>query len=77
MATMTIERRVARLEATGGGGSGGFPPCLECGGPDDFGPDNTYELIFIDPGGPEDKEEFCETCGRQTRFVIRFPEDLS
>jgi hypothetical protein len=76
VALTTQTRRVRALEG-GGGGSRGFPPCPECGGPDDFGPDNTYELIFIDPGGPEDKEEFCETCGRQTRFVIRFPEDLS
>jgi hypothetical protein len=76
VALTTQTRRVRALE-DGGGGSGGFPPCAECGGPEDFGPDNTYELIFIDPGGPEDREEFCETCGRQRHLVIRFPEDLS
>jgi hypothetical protein len=59
---------VSRLEeATGGGGE-----CPECGGPD--GPDDhtTYELIFVE----ESEEEWCETCGRQTGIVIRWPEDL-
>jgi hypothetical protein len=71
----SVATRVERLlEATGGGGDGA---CLEYGGPHNFGPDDTYELVFIEPDGPEDREEWCETCGRQTEFVVRFPEDLS
>ena len=70
MALATQTRRVRVLED--GGGSGEFPPCPECGGPDDSGPDNTYELIFDD----EVKEEWCPACGRQTSVVIKFAEDL-
>ena len=67
MAKTTIERRVAALEEASGGGE-----CPECGGPD--GPDDhtTYEVVFVE----EAEEEWCETCGRQTEFVIRWPEDL-
>ena len=72
MALTTQTRRVRALEATGGGGSGGFPPCPECGGPDDFGPDNTYELVFDDTV----EDEWCPACGRQTSLVIKFAEDL-
>jgi hypothetical protein len=64
----TIERRVNALEeATGGGGE-----CPECGGPDEPGDHTTYEVVFVD----EAEEEWCETCGRQTGIVIRWPEDL-
>jgi hypothetical protein len=63
-----IERRVSALEEAAGGGG----ECPECGGP--AGPDDhtTYELVFDD----EVEEEWCETCGRQTGFVIRWPEEL-
>jgi predicted RNA-binding Zn-ribbon protein involved in translation (DUF1610 family) len=67
MAVTQALKRVERLEtATGGGGE-----CPECGwgGGDDFGPNDTYELTWVDPGGAEDKDEFCESCGRQ--LVIR------
>jgi hypothetical protein len=64
----TIERRVSALEAAAGGGSG----CPECGGPDDPDDHTPYEVVFDD----EAEEEWCETCGRQTGFVIRWPEDL-
>jgi endogenous inhibitor of DNA gyrase (YacG/DUF329 family) len=64
----TIERRVARLEES----IGGSGKCPECGGPDDFGPDNTYELVFDDTV----EDEWCPACGRQTSLVIKFAEDL-
>jgi endogenous inhibitor of DNA gyrase (YacG/DUF329 family) len=64
----TIERRVARLEES----IGGSGKCPECGGPDDFGPDNTYELVFDDTV----EEEWCPACGRQTSVVIKFAEAL-
>jgi hypothetical protein len=64
----TIERRVARLEES----IGGSGKCPECGGPDDFGPDNTYELVFDDTV----EDEWCPACGRQTSLVIKFAEAL-
>ena len=67
----SLERRVSRLEeSTGGGGK-----CPECGwGGDDFGPDDTYEVEWIDPGRAEDREEFCEVCGRQLAYVITWED---
>jgi hypothetical protein len=67
MAKTTIERRVTALEAASGGGR-----CPECGGPDDPDDHTTYEVVFVE----EAQEEWCETCGRQTGIVIRWPEDL-
>ena len=66
--TTTIERRLAALEESAGGGG----KCPECGGPD--GPDDhtTYGVVWVEEG----EEEWCETCGRQTGFVIHWPEDL-
>jgi len=65
VATTIIERRVARLEEAAGGGE--CPRCGWGGGDDDNRP---YELTFIDPGGPDDREEFCEECGRQLVYVL-------
>jgi len=64
----SLATKVARLEAAAGGGSG----CPECGSPDAPDDHTTYELVFVDDA----EEEWCETCGRQTGFVIRWPEDL-
>jgi hypothetical protein len=74
VATPIIERRVARLEAAAGGGG----RCPDCGGPSGAEPDDhsSYEVVWVDPGGPDAREERCETCGRQTAIVIRWPEDL-
>jgi hypothetical protein len=67
--TTTIKRRVAALEASVGGGE-----CPECGGSDD---DNRpYEVTFIDPGGPDDREEFCEACGRQLVYVLTWGDEM-
>jgi len=30
---------------------------------------HAYELTFVDPGGPDDREEFCEAGGRQRQLV--------
>ena len=55
-------------------GGGGLPPCDRCGWggddgePDDFGPDDTFEIVFAD----EPEEEFCPECGRQVNVVVRF-----
>ncbi len=58
--------RVGRLE------NGRAQACPECGGGDEFGPHDTYEIVWVDDA----EEEWCETCGRQTAIVIRWPEDL-
>jgi hypothetical protein len=70
----SLQAKVSRLEEAAGGGG----ECPECGGPSGAEPDDhsSYELVFIDPGGPEDREEWCDTCGRQTGIVIRWLEDL-
>lgn len=62
-----IQRDIERLRTATGGGRGPGGECPECGwgGGDDFGPNDTYEVTWVDPVGPEDKNEFCETCGRQ------------
>ena len=70
---MTVKQAIRRVEALEAAtGSGGFPPCPECGwsGGDDFGPDDTYEIRWIDPGEADPVETWCETCGRQTTIVI-------
>jgi hypothetical protein len=65
----SVQAKVSRLEeATGGTGGDACPRCG--GGGDDFDPDDTYEVEWIDPGGPEDREEFCEACGQQLVYVI-------
>ena len=56
----TIERRVAALEATTGGGK-----CPECGGPDDRPP----SIRFVDPDKAP-PEEWCPTCGRAVATTI-------
>jgi hypothetical protein len=58
---------LAALEKAAGGGA-----CPECGGPDDPGDYTAYEVVWVE----EAEEEWCETCGRQTEFVIRWPEGL-
>jgi hypothetical protein len=68
----SLQAKVSRLEAAAGGGD----ECPECGGPDKPDDHTPYEIVFIDPGGPEDWEEWCETCGRQTGIVLRWPEDM-
>ena len=69
VATTTIQRRVARLEdASNAGGE-----CPECGW---GGGDNcSYEVKWVDPGGPDDREEFCETCGRQVAYVLTWGDE--
>jgi hypothetical protein len=69
----TIERRIVRLEEATGG------DCPDCGGPSGAGPSgagpddySSYEVVWVDHA----EEEWCETCGRQTGIVIRWPEDL-
>ena len=64
----SLQAKVSRLEAAVGGGG----ECPECGGPDDPDEHTTYEVVWAE----EAQEEWCETCGRQTGIVIRWPEDL-
>jgi hypothetical protein len=75
----TIEKRVADLETSHGiGGGGGGPRCPECGGlPDreEFGPHDTYELVFVEEGEEMPEDEWCPECGAQTQFVIRYADD--
>jgi hypothetical protein len=63
----SLNGRVQRLE------NGRPQACPECGGGGDGGGnDDTYELVWVD----EAEEEWCETCGRQTAIVVRWPEDM-
>ena len=62
--TTTIERRVARLEATDGGGK-----CPECGWDGD--PSKIeYVVEWQNADGPTEPDEFCETCGRQLTCTV-------
>jgi hypothetical protein len=60
-----LNGRVERLE------NASPQACPECGG-NEGGNGDTYELVFVN----EAEEEWCETCGRQTGIVIRWPEDM-
>jgi hypothetical protein len=73
----SLQRRVAALEeAASGKGPGG--ECPECGGPDHFGENDTFEVVFEDatPGESPGENEYCPECGRQTTMVIKFGEEL-
>jgi hypothetical protein len=63
----SLERRVVALEEATSGDDGECPRCGWGGGDDD---NHTYELTFIDPGGPDDREEFCEASGRQLVYIL-------
>jgi hypothetical protein len=67
----TIQRRVSRLEEAAGG------DCPDCGGPSGADPDDHsgYEIVWVDPGGPDDREEFCEECGRQLVYVLTWGDE--
>ena len=69
MAAQSIRRRIARLEEAAIAGG----ECLRCG----WGADNSpsYELEWIDPDSPDDREEFCETCGRQLVYVLTWGDE--
>jgi|SRR5215208_1064393 hypothetical protein len=62
----SLKRRVVALEEATGGDDGECPRSGWGGGDDD---NHTYELTFIDPGVPDDREEFCEACGRQLVYI--------
>lgn len=63
---MNLDRRLCRLEARSSEASG----CPECGLPSD-GPVGDYEVLWDDAGDADPVEpESCETCGRQTVFVV-------
>ena len=68
----SIQAKVSQLEKAATSGSSAGGECPECGGGggDDFGVHDTYELVWIDPGGPDDREEFCEACGWQLVVVL-------
>ncbi len=73
----SVQAKLSRLEtATGGGDDGECPEC-GWGGGDEFGPNDSYELTWVDPGGPEDREEWCESCGRQLVIRITWGDDAS
>ena len=71
-----IESRVARLEAAAGSG-GKCPDCGGPSGPSGAGPDDhsSYEIVWVDPGGPDDREEFCEECGWQLVYVLTWGDE--
>jgi hypothetical protein len=69
----TIERRVAALEESAGGGSNGCGYCDGGGGNDDDR-DGPYELYFADEL-PDDLEENCPECGRELITTIYFDDD--
>ena len=80
----SLERRVARLEATGGGGGWDGPPCDECGwrGPDDNS--KPARFVFTWEGGdgcellPRDEDgepkEHCGACGRKLVWLPSFED---
>jgi hypothetical protein len=72
----TRERRVDKLEVAKLGGGGGGPRCPECGGLDDHGPNDTYEIVFV---APEEAGEnrWCETCGLPVDVVIGWGDEQS
>ena len=51
--------------------------CPSCGwgggGPGDDNP--PYELTWIDPGGADDREEYCEECGRQLVYILTWRDE--
>jgi hypothetical protein len=69
----SIQRRVERLEEAAGAGV----ECPRCGWSAGDGENDTYELIFIDPGSPEDRKEYCEACGRQLVIVLSWGDEPS
>ena len=68
----SLKRRVVTLEKAIGGDGGECPRCGWGGGDDDH---HSYELVFIDPGGPEDREEYCEACGRKLVHVLTWGDE--
>jgi hypothetical protein len=74
-ANSKIERRLYALESSAREGMGGGS-CPECGGPPDGkpGPNDTYELLFVDP--EEDSEnEWCQTCGRPIHITLTWGDE--
>lgn len=70
----SVQAKVSRLEAaTGGGGDDGECPDCGWGGGDDG--NHRYEVTWVDPGGPEDREEYCESCGQQLVIVLTWGDD--
>jgi hypothetical protein len=68
----SVATKVGRLlEATGGTG-GECPRCGWGGGDDD---NHTYEVTSINPGGSDDREEFCEVCSRQLVYVLTWGDE--
>ena len=72
----SVETKVSQLEKATGGGGGECPRCGWGGrGPgDDKRP---YEVTWVAPGGPDDREEFCEECGRQLVYVLTWGDEAS
>jgi hypothetical protein len=68
----SLERRVVALEEATSGDDGECARCGWGGGDDD---NHTYELTFIDPGGPDDREEFCEASGRQLVYILTWGDE--
>jgi len=61
----TIERRVAALEESAGGG-GACPECGWDGDPSKI----EYVVEWQNADGPTERDEFCETCGRQLTCTV-------
>jgi hypothetical protein len=70
----SLQRRVARLEEAAGDG-GECPRCGWGAADGGHGADDTYELVWVDPGGPDDREEYCEGCGRQLVYVLTWGDE--
>jgi hypothetical protein len=65
------ERRISKLESSGTYTKRGRE-CPECGWPPSKA---LYELLFLEEDEEDPVDAWCETCGRQTDFVIRFEDD--
>jgi hypothetical protein len=68
-----IKKRLEDLAAASGRGE----RCPECGGPADGsdmpGPNDTYELLFLERG-EDPQNEWCPECGRQTVTVLEWED---
>jgi YgiT-type zinc finger domain-containing protein len=72
--TVSVPRRLERLERSRRANR----PCDWCGGGGDDDESVTFEVTWDhDDDESEDiGEEYCPECGRQSAFVVRWPEDV-
>jgi hypothetical protein len=63
-----LKRRLKRLEE----GTGQAESCPECGHAS--GEPIEYDVTWIDDGGKLEEPQFCQTCGEQLVYVVRWDD---